>query len=652
MPPSSVPDALDILKRAKSEQGTNRQTAIPSFLKAFATLDRLDPNERPKSDTIDISIFKDVSLDQMAAFVEGATVLGRFYLDKNDFEKAFSWAAEARLMLESTKWRKSPVFEWVEDYSTPELAIAAISVLGLLSEVNLAPANTAAAAWCGWRAQKVSEQARALLLQENNSALRSAINKTIQWTPAQSLRHPDPSLMGKILHINDEKLQIRGSWMKMKNSGKMSKTDYAHFVHEGRLYVVGGKKEPGDWDASGEMLSLDLENFDRWRKEPDCPIQSCFGYRITLHRNKAWLITGGKRVHYFDLASKKWDTLLTSFKPSRTDRDAGVVDWPWSYNARQGLRSATVQSANGKLYVFGGYHNSSHMGTNLFMELDLDTKTWKRLAGKADCSPDYSGPSPRVFPCSWINKDETKFFVAFGSIDRPAGMLDKPRHPAFALDGHTPWDFWSWEFSTQTWTRERWTGNCPSPRSENSCVYNPVLDKVFAWGGYNPDLPSDLPNSSGFAFSYFADTFVYGSVDDSSSSPSSWRHVLTRGFPTPRAQGELIVDPDTGKTFLFGGYTNADFLPQCDQKILKSFGDVWQLRVDMTGGFFEGVNDEEEKRTARMGPWKRCFNCNDMSAEFKKCGGSCEGKAHFCSNECLKDGWPDHKQMHHCKKKK
>lgn len=75
--------------------------------------------------------------------------------------------------------------------------------------------------------------------------------------------------------------------------------------------------------------------------------------------------------------------------------------------------------------------------------------------------------------------------------------------------------------------------------------------------------------------------------------------------------------------YLFGGFTNTQYLPDCKREITKGYGDLWELRVDLPGGHFEGVTEEEELRTARLGPWKRCFSCGDVSNEWKSCGGTC-----------------------------
>lgn len=147
------------------------------------------------------------------------------------------------------------------------------------------------------------------------------------------------------------------------------------------------------------------------------------------------------------------------------------------------------------------------------------------------------------------------------------------------------------------------------------------------FGGYNPTTPSIAPeNDEYFGYSYYADTFIYEPSRDSSSQ-GIWKQVLTRGFPTYRAQAHLASDPDTGKIFLFGGYTNSQFVRDRKHPIARTFSDLWWLRLDVNDpeggesvGFFEDVDLEEEARTAKAGPWQRCFNCGS-AGPWKKCGG-------------------------------
>lgn len=62
----------------------------------------------------------------------------------------------------------------------------------------------------------------------------------------------------------------------------------------------------------------------------------------------------------------------------------------------------------------------------------------------------------------------------------------------------------------------------------------------------------------------------------------------------------------------------------------RNFGDVWELRIDESGGGFEGVDLKEERRTAAAGPWQRCFTCGS-AGNWKKCAG--EGVFLFTSQQ-------------------
>lgn len=111
----------------------------------------------------------------------------------------------------------------------------------------------------------------------------------------------------------------------------------------------------------------------------------------------------------------------------------------------------------------------------------------------------------------------------------------------------------------------------PTVTHKHSESQNPNLNATIVYGGYNPRLASCFPSiDQYFSFSYFADTFV---LEHNSPKPR-WRHVLTRGFPTYRAMGALRTDPDTGRMYLFGGYTNTSLVPDTKHINARSFGDL------------------------------------------------------------------------------
>lgn len=122
------------------------------------------------------------------------------------------------------------------------------------------------------------------------------------------------------------------------------------------------------------------------------------------------------------------------------------------------------------------------------------------------------------------------------------------------------------------------------------------------------------PNQGIQNFSYYADTFIFN------HATSKWRQVLTRGFPTHRAQSHLLADPDSGKTYLVGGYTNLEWIQTRKKYVSRSFDDIWRLSVDEEGGCYEAGEFEADAKTAQAGPWKRCFACGAVGRT-QKCGG-------------------------------
>ncbi|KAJ3491939.1 hypothetical protein NLI96_g355 [Meripilus lineatus] len=453
------------------------------------------------------------------------------------------------------------------------------------------------------------------------------------WT----LRHPDPKFLQ--LGLQDSELQVLGSWKKIelsKANNLTARYSVGTFVWRSRFYVCGGEKSLlGPFYR--DFHYLDLEKLDRWRSLPSYPVPEsitgiCIGWRMWVHDDKAYLFNGSTLVDYFDLITEEWHQIRTTWVPSNR-----MSSFPFT---KEMLVDFAVAYARGKAYFFGGTHRSCALGCPLFTCLDLTTQKWQLLSGEhCPIVPQFDSPGPRRLPAMWVNGAGDRIYLMFGEADRPGATVAKQPHGQ--TSGHGYEDFWSWGIQEGSWRRERQPGNAPCPRSESSYSYvrtlpiphifrcpraeygldqNPVLDKTFIFGGYHPSIPTFWPEQHAmFNFSYYADTFMYDDGSTSGSTPV-WKHVVTSGFPTYRAQSEMFTDPDTGKIYLFGGYTNSQFVPQRKSAIMRTFNDLWQLRLDIPGGFFEGVDLEEEARTARAGPWQKCYNCGN-TGPWKKCGG-------------------------------
>jgi len=430
---------------------------------------------------------------------------------------------------------------------------------------------------------------------------------------------------------------------------------YINFIDSGRLYVGGGFG-----DTKGpyyrDLCCLDLGLLDTWRALPPYPVEEratgpwlCWNF--VVYDDKAYLFNGKDTLDYFDLRIETWGSVLTSSLAKAIGSKHRLPLYTFKRSAQQ--------LVGHHLYVFGGSHITCAIGCNIFLRLDLKTMKWSKLSGYLTPGPaaDYSCPGPRRNASSWVDANEERIYLFGGECDRSAGEMTSELHAA--SNGYAYEDLWSWDIKNGSWRLERLNGNVPCPRSEAACTYvsspfsrdekflrlhssplqNLALNKAVVFGGYNPAFGTQFDNNF-FPFAYFADTFIYF-PDESTPTMQShdatgtsdpppfqslrgkWKHVLTRGFPTYRAQSQLLTDPATGKMYLFGGYVNTDWVPSGREGSSRTFCDVWQLSVDVPGGCFEDVDIFEEAKTAKVGPWHRCFGCGS-AGRWKKCGGMLE----------------------------
>ncbi|CAA7263601.1 unnamed protein product [Cyclocybe aegerita] len=560
-------------------------------------------------------------------------------------------------------WRKHhPVFEWSGITLPHPFAYSPLQdVYQGLASISCGLGNTAAMAYYMCRrtsllrnsGQELSDQASvvARALEDANSDIRKL----------EGRRYPDPNTITTI-ETKDDRLHTDGSWKKVhirSQGGVTPRLRSSVFVHEGFLYVFGGEKTSIDGPYYKDFWRIDLQKPDRWESLPS-PSRAlprdkdCLGsHGMAVHNGAAYLFMGSATLLRYEFRSSQWTTVKTRFKSD------SIVNQLWPYSIVDGMSNSVCFAFSmicvlGKIYVFGGHTVSSFVGVDLFLELDIEKREWRRLSGSLNPVPSYSSPNPREAPALWTNREQTKIFLMYGHVDRFSAYQRSAPHGCPVNYAHD--DLWSWDIMEEKWTREKIRGNPPCPRGEMAVVYNRHLDAVITFGGYGPFCPTEESN-----FSYFADTFVYTTLDSNPvqatenpnivQRPKTWKQVLTRGFPTYRALAHLVEDPSTGKTYLFSGFFEREFLSagMDPKRSVRSFADLWELRIDLPGGNFEGVDIEEEKRTAKLGPWQRCFACGSVG-RWRKCAGACGGRAFFCDMDCLRDGWKEHKETHRCRK--
>ncbi|KAF7345724.1 hypothetical protein MVEN_01592500 [Mycena venus] len=549
------------------------------------------------------------------------------------YKQALWLASEVEVIVRNVqieKTRKNPLFEWFDfEIQFPEYYLQRLRARVLQEQVFRKLGNTAAA-------NERRLQATALVPKHLVIPEMREIHLIIPNDPVFKLRHPDPELVATLV-VTEPTLQVLGSWQKVP------------LKKGGHLYILGGEKHlRGPFHR--DFWRINLTSLDDWEPLPSYPVpvsvtENISSYSMTVVGSCAYLFTGftGRPdIDIFNLRTRTWTSIRTSMA---IDGEA----WPYPSS---NILDYSMQSVGQTIYVFGGSHDDSPLGCTLLVALDVPTLRWTRLSGSAFARiASYDGPGPRRRACSWVGKNgkdgNMTFFVMYGEANRQGALLAGMPHGASNSFSHE--DLWGWDTKAGGWTQRRLLGNVPSPRMEMACTYNPVLDRVITFGGFAPSIPSLV--GPGFGFSYYGDTFILGSDPPSSAATPSWTHVLAQGFPTYRAQAHLASDPHSGRTFLFGGYVNSWYIPSKSESEHTSrvFGDLWELRLDVPGGGFAAVDVEDAARTARVGPWQRCFACGSVGP-WKKCGGACNGQAFFCDARCLRDGWQEHKVKHKCRK--
>ncbi|KAJ7785074.1 hypothetical protein DFH07DRAFT_907713 [Mycena maculata] len=586
--------------------------------------------------------------------------MAKCLLREKETEMALAWLEEISALYRCTYFStRNPLYDWFDcPPRVPELTLLRATALCLASEIFVSLGNTGTGATRRHIAANICKPLTQELARIVNFDLLRDLYRT---------RHPNPqkTLSNVTLH---SALQVRGSWTKLniRKSGGVTegREDFACFVWKSHFYVAGGRKSSlGPWYR--DIWALDLTKREAWRRLPDYPLgpaQSGMfaGWTIRVHNDKALLFTGRPTLDVFDLVQETWTTFKTTYSPTAEDKKAGVQDG-WPYPSHK-CSDHSMLIVHDKLYLFGGSHGTTAIGCNLFMELDLTTRRWRRLTGyvRAPEHADYACPGPRKNAACWASPDKKRIFILFGHADREGASFHNELHGGSRAYCYE--DMWSWSIAEETWRQERIAGNPPCSRTETAYVYNEKLQKTIFFGGYSPSLPTFVPEQMlEFDFSYFADTFVYDMTTPASPAlvaaappeptllAPKWKQIMTHGFPTYRCQAQLACDQDSGRTYLFGGFSNNQYVPTRTKLVSRSFGDLWELKIDTPRGHFEEVNVEEELRSAKAGPWQRCFSCAS-AGPWKKCGGSCKGKVFFCGSPCLKEGWKEHKEMHKCSK--
>jgi hypothetical protein len=294
-----------------------------------------------------------------------------------------------------------------------------------------------------------------------------------------------------------------------------------------------------------DLWALPLEPVGTWRKLPDHPEgRPMLHQRLAVWDNTAYLFHGrASHIWTFDLVAEKWQKKPTKWAGAR-------AAWPY---AGDRCDECALHVLDGVLYAFGGEDAQADLGTSVLVALDLATMEWAHLGGTGRAVPALTSPDLRRHPTSWVVPAERRLYVLYGHACRAAAkMHGKP---------HGNDDDAATATSPRRAPRPRPRGTVPSGSRACTAATTPrsrprpaARRRTTSRSAAQPcsSVPrararSSLRLTRPCSFTYFGDTFVW------SPETRAWRQVLTRGFPSYRAQASLLVDDATGKTYLFGG---------------------------------------------------------------------------------------------------
>jgi hypothetical protein len=370
-------------------------------------------------------------------------------------------------------------------------------------------------------------------------------------------RHPEPSEL-ITQQITDPKLLVRGTWKRVRFSseGKKAKApppriNFARAVHKSKqknspfymnivtslylldtYYIFGGQDDAFERFTDG--WALDLRNIEsKWRKTGSLPHSSkCAQQKLETHQDKAYLFQGSPKVLVFDFNLQTWASIQTRLE-DRKKRWSDIVNG----NHVDGYASVTH---GGRLYVFGGRdENGSLPGKNILISLCLEQMEWRIHSGTVKIKPDATIPGPRCDPLAWVADD--KLFISMGCAKR-MGSADHHANRDYQYR-----DMWSYDFAKEMWVQEKLSGSSPAQRTETAHVFNEKLNHLITFGGYTTSIHYYIPSANAVLdYSYLGDTFMW-------SPETQWRQVISRSFPAYRAAPDMFSDPNTGRTFLYGG---------------------------------------------------------------------------------------------------
>ncbi|MBI5708734.1 MAG: hypothetical protein HZC42_00265 [Candidatus Eisenbacteria bacterium] len=201
---------------------------------------------------------------------------------------------------------------------------------------------------------------------------------------------------------------------------------------------------------------------------------------------------------------------------------------PISTPISRGSHTAIYDPVRNRMVVFGGT-DGSYRNDTWVLALG-SSPSWTQLVTAG------TPPAPRRLHAAVYDSNRDRM-VVFGGFD--GGYYD---------------DVWALSLTgTPTWTQLAPTGPLPAPRADFDMVYDPVGDRIVAFGGYDGVSPPANRRRDVWELTL--------------SGTPAWHDITPVGGPTARSGQRAIYDPVRQRMVVFGGY---------DVVMLK---EVWALSL-------------------------------------------------------------------------
>ena len=203
----------------------------------------------------------------------------------------------------------------------------------------------------------------------------------------------------------------------------------------------------------------------------------------------------------------------------------------WTKLAQEGTRpparlghSMVYDSSNGLVVVFGG--TGDNVAFNDTWTYDPSANTWTAR------NPSGTLPAAR-YNHTMAYDPATDRVIMFGGAFTPSGS---PGSTDTVLS-----DTWAYNPAINAWTNLDPAGTLPSPRAQQSMVYDPSSGRVIMFGGYS----TDPDGNNGVDVN---DTWAYD------PTKNTWTNLQPSGtLPSPREQQSMVYDSSSRVVIMFGG---------------------------------------------------------------------------------------------------